>query len=228
MISAFAKALEQLPEPAFRGVLLKSLGLTIALYVSLLWLGFAVVPGLVAVEGWWSWLQWLAEFAGLIGFAVAAFLLFPAVSTLFVSLFLEDIVRAVEARHYGQDAAGRSPAAMTSFSLSLRYTVVALSLNLLASPIYLIGLIFPPVNIVVFYGLNGYLLGREYFELVGSRHLAPKALRELRKSASRRLWLAGVAIAFLLTVPIVNLVAPLLATAAMVHLLKDLQARHAS
>ena len=29
----------------------------------------------------------------------------------------------------------------------------------------------PPINLFIFYGLNGYLLSREYFELVALRHL---------------------------------------------------------
>jgi uncharacterized protein involved in cysteine biosynthesis len=58
--------------------------------------------------------------------------------------------------------------------------------------------------------------------------LAPEAMRELRRSEWRRLFVMGVIIAFLLTVPLVNFVAPVLATAAMVHGLKGLQARRSA
>jgi CysZ protein len=224
MFDAFQKAFAQLPEPAFRGVLIKSLLLTAALYVALLVLAFVVVPPLIHFD--WSWLEWLAEAAGLAVFLVAGFLLFPAVATLFVSLFLEEIAEAVERRFYPSDPAGKSTDAATAFALSLRFTVVLVLLNLLVLPIYLLGMIFPPLNVVVFYGLNGYLLSREYFELVSSRHLPPDGMRRLRRSEQGRLILTGIVIAFLLTVPIVNFVAPLLATAAMVHVFKDLRARH--
>jgi uncharacterized protein involved in cysteine biosynthesis len=224
MFAAFQKAVAQLPEPAFRGVLIKSLLLTVALYLALLLLAFVVVPPLIRFD--WSWLEWLAEAAGLIVFLIAGFLLFPAVATLFVSLFLDEIAQAVEARFYPTDPKGRSVDNMTSFALSLRFTATMVLLNLLVLPLYLLGMLFPPVSIVVFYGLNGYLLSREYFELVGSRHLSPQAMRQLRRAEQRRLIAAGVVIAFLLTVPVVNFLAPLLATAAMVHLFKDLRARH--
>lgn len=226
MIGAFRKAAAQLPEPAFRGVLIKSILLTLGLYLLLLWAAFTFVAPLISFE--WSWLEWLAEAGGLVVFLIAAFLFFPAISTLISSLFLDEIADAVEARHYPADPPGKSPPALASFALSLRFTLAALALNLLALPIYLIGFFLPPLNVVVFYALNGYLLSREYFELVSSRHLPQAAMQRLRRAEIRRLWMGGALIAFLLTVPLVNFVTPLLATAAMVHLFKSLQARQAS
>lgn len=223
MISAFRRAVVQLPEPAFRGVLVKSIALTVALYLVLLWAAFTFVAPLIKFES--SWLEWLAEAGGVVVFLVAAFLFFPAIATLIGSLFLDQVAAAVEARHYPADPVGTNPPAMEAFKLSLRFTILTLALNLLALPIYLIGFLLPPLNIVVFYALNGYLLSREYFELVSSRHLPPAAMHRLRRAGSGRLWLAGAVIAFLLTVPLVNFVAPLLATAAMVHIFKSLQAR---
>ncbi len=223
MFAPFLKALRQLPEPAFRKVLMKSLALSVLLYAAMLWLAFELVPPLVDFEI--SWLEWLTEIAALLAFLVGAFLLFPTVATLVVGLFLEEIASAVEARYYPNDPPGRSPGVGISLRLSLRFTLVALLLNLLVLPVYLLGLVFPPLNFVVFYGLNGYLLSREYFELVSSRHLTPEAMRAMRRAEWRRLLVMGVVIAFLLTVPLVNLVAPLLATAAMVHAQKDLTAR---
>jgi uncharacterized protein involved in cysteine biosynthesis len=70
----------------------------------------------------------------------------------------------------------------------------------------------------VFYGVNGYLLGREYYELVALRRLPAVPLRGRWRAERPRLVLAGAIIAFLLTVPVLNLVAPIIATAFMVHL----------
>jgi len=100
----------------------------------------------------------------------------------------------------------------------LAFATVAVGLNLLLLPFYLLLLWFPPAYAVLFYGVNGYLLGREYFEQVAMRRLDPEAARRLRRAHQGRIVLAGVAIAFLLTVPILNLIAPVLATAFMVHL----------
>ena len=89
-----------------------------------------------------------------------------------------------------------------------------LGLNIVLLPFLLI----PPVFPFVFYGVNGYLLGREYFELVALRRLGAREARALRLARRGPLILAGALVAVLLTIPVVNLVAPVVATAAMVHL----------
>ena len=70
----------------------------------------------------------------------------------------------------------------------------------------------------MFYLVNGYLLGREYFEMVGVRRLPVADVTSLRKAHSLSVLMTGIAIAFLLTIPVVNLLMPVVATAAMVHL----------
>ena len=85
---------------------------------------------------------------------------------------------------------------------------------LLLGPLFLLGPLIP----FVFYAVNGYLLGREYFELVAMRRLDPDAARRLRRAHRGELFVAGVVMAFLLTLPVVNLLAPVVITAAMVHL----------
>jgi uncharacterized protein involved in cysteine biosynthesis len=105
----------------------------------------------------------------------------------------------------------------------MRFIGITIMLNVLALPLYLIALLFPPLFAFVFYGLNGYLLGREYFELVSLRHQDEKAARRLRKTNRSKVFLAGIVIAFFITVPIINLVVPILATAFMLHIFKSMQ-----
>jgi uncharacterized protein involved in cysteine biosynthesis len=105
----------------------------------------------------------------------------------------------------------------------LRFAIVALLLNLLLLPAYLLLLIFPPLYLLVFYLVNGYLLGREYFELVAYRRLEEREADELRRACRGRVMLSGVAMAFMLTVPVFNLVAPIAATAFAVHLFEAMR-----
>jgi CysZ protein len=88
------------------------------------------------------------------------------------------------------------------------------AVNLIALPLYLI----PVLNVVIFYGVNAYLLGREYFELVALRRLDPRAARGLRRTHRWRFFTAGLLMAALFTIPFVNLVASLIAAAFMAHL----------
>ena len=179
--------------------------------------------GLWELAGWIAaglahWVGWLAHFGTLILAAGLAWFLFPAVITMFVGLFLEAIASAVEARHYP----GRPPARQQGFAAllatSLRFGAAALFLNLVLLPAYLLMLLFPPLYLLVFYWVNGYLLGRAYFELVAYRRLDERAADALRRAWSGRVTLAGVIMALMLTVPVFNLFAPIAATAFALHL----------
>ena len=96
-----------------------------------------------------------------------------------------------------------------------------LVVNILA----LLLLLVPGVNLIAFYVGNGYLLGREYFEMVAMRHLPAAEARRLRKANRGSVLLCGVVIAGLASVPILNLLTPLFATAFMVHVYKGLARR---
>ena len=141
----------------------------------------------------------------------------------FVSLFLEEIVDAVDNRHYPDDSPARPVAFTTTVVVALRFTGIALALNILALPFYFVTFWFPPFAMVVFYCLNGYLLSREYYELVALRRLDPTDAVSIRKANKQRLFLAGVVITFLFTIPIVNLFAPVIGVAAMAHIFRSLR-----
>lgn len=222
MFSAFSRALGQLPDPAFRSVLLRSVLLAIVVFV-----------GVALLVGWWlSGIdgltlfgvtilsgEWLGGLGGFAAFLLTAWLFFPAVASLLLGFFMEDVVDAVDRRHYPGDPPGRGQPFFRALSLGLRFAVVLIVLNLLVLPLYL----FPVINIVVYLGLNGYLLGREYFELVGFHHTDPAGTHRLRRENRAPVFIAGVITAGFFAIPFVNLVAPLIATAAMTHIFKDLR-----
>ena len=156
------------------------------------------------------------------GLTVVFYMARPDV-TYFEWEWLNDIAEAVEARHYPGEAPGQSAEFAKTFAVSTRFIAVTLVANILALPFYVIALFIPPLFACIFFGLNGYLLSREYFELVSLRHQDGKAARQLRKANGFKVFLAGVVIAFLITVPIVNLFVPILATVFMLHIFKALQ-----
>ena len=63
---------------------------------------------------------------------------------------------------------------------------------------------------MVFCLVNGYLLGREYFDMVALRHMSREAARKLREANKGYVWRPGALVAFLFTLPFVNIVAPVL------------------
>ncbi len=221
---AFSLTLGQIGDPVFRGVLIKSILFTLILFAGLTLVFYWAIPEVTVFES--DWLQWLnsvLEVGGGMAFFALLVLTFSATATLIGGIFLDDIAEAVEKRHYAGHPPGRSADFSKAFAVSVRFIGITILLNILALPLYLIALLFPPLFAFVFYGLNGYLLGREYFELVSLRHQDANAARQLRKANGIKVFLAGVMIAFFITVPIVNLVVPILATAFMLHIFKSLQ-----
>ena len=221
MINAISLAFGQLSDKSFRGVLWKSLGLALIVFISL-WFGLGYLLAnttLFAI----GWLESVIDLLGGVAVLVLTWFLFPAIVSVILGFFLEDAARAVEARHYPTLGPGREQPIAEIVKTTLRFLGLALVLNLLMLPFLLLGPVFP----VVFYLVNGYLLSREYFELVALRRLEDPAAAALRKSKQTRLLIFGVMIAFALTVPFLNLLTPLIATAAMVHLVEAWRQRSA-
>lgn len=220
LIGDFIRALGQITDRRFLGVLLKALGLTIALLIAMTAGAGWLVSFIPTDLGEW-WLVGRVELptVGLQTLAVggmllaSSFLMIP-VAALFVGLFLDQIADAVEARHYpGLPAPNRSGLVADLFA-SLRFAGLVIVLNLLALIFYLLSGPFAPL---VFVALNGYLLGREYFELVAARHLPTSEAAALRKQNFWRSWLAGILMTIPLTIPVMNLIVPVLGVATITH-----------
>lgn len=220
MIGAFVTALTEIFDPKLRRILV----------LSVLIAG-AVLAALVGALGWllhdtrlfavW-YLDRAVELLGGLAALGLAWLLFPAVATLVLGFFLDGALAIAEARRYPHlPAANRQSLAAALFA-ALRLAVLAIALNLLALPAYLL---LPGLNLVLFYAINGWLLGREYFELAAVRRCAPGEVSRLWRAHRLCLVAGGAAIAFLLTLPLVNLAAPLIGALFMLHVVERLRKR---
>lgn len=221
IFSDFMKALGQLGDPRFRRVLLLGLGLTLALLFGI----YAILAGAVSVFapdaitlpliGEITWISKLLSWGSVLLMMVLSVFLMVPVASAFTSLFLDDVADAVEQKHYP----GLPAVEHVSLADSLRDTVRFLGLiivaNLLALVLYLI---FLPVGPFIFWGLNGFLLGREYFQLVATRRLGRTGARELYRANAGQIWLAGGLMAVPLSIPLVNLLVPILGAATFTHL----------
>jgi uncharacterized protein involved in cysteine biosynthesis len=139
---------------------------------------------------------------------------------LILGFFLDRVIASVERRHYPDLPAPRTIGIGASLASAIRLALLALLLNVLALPLYLF---FPVVNVVLFFGINGYLIGREYFEAVASRRLEPAVVKAMWRHYRVRLIIAGAIIAFMLSVPVLNLAAPLIGVAFMLHFFEQLR-----
>lgn len=227
IIESARLAVADLLAPEMRRLMWKVLGITLVVLIGL-WL--ALHAALVAfamplVEDFFpdlpNWVGWMAVvLAAVAGFGVAfalAFLLAPA-TALVAGLFLDDVADVVERKDYPNDPPGKAMLLGPALVGSLKFLGVLVVGNLIA----LILLFVPGVNLVAFFLVNGYLLGREYFEFAATRFRAPQEARNFRQKHASTVFWAGLLIAAFLAIPIVNLLTPLFAGAMMVHLHKRL------
>ncbi len=231
MIRAFSKAFGQLSDPALRRYLWISVGATLAAFL-VLWglalfaLSITEIPSF-ELFGYNLALDGIADVFGAILTFLALGLVFPSLLMVIIGFFLEDIAQIVEDRHYPALGLGRDQTVTEVLRITAKFAALSIVLNLLALPVFLLLIFLPPFNLFVFYALNGYLLGREYYELVAYRRLEPVPAQRLRRVVAAKLFLVGVVIAVLMSVPVLNLIVPIVATAAMVHLVQDWRTRFA-
>jgi CysZ protein len=221
MLSAFSLALGQLGDPRIRRVLVKSLLLTLLLFVAgaalLGWLlvgsnpcGIGPLDGRCEIGGAAAPLALALLVAGL-------WFLFPPVAIGVIGFFSDEVVAAVEARFY-PSAAGRDLRFGRSLAMGLRSAGRLILWNLLALPFYLLLLVTGVGPFLLFFAVNAVALGRDLGEMVAARHLEGAALE--RRLAATRLSraLLGLVATWLFMVPFANLLAPVLGAAAATHL----------
>jgi uncharacterized protein involved in cysteine biosynthesis len=214
LFSALSKTLGQMNDPAIRRVIGKTLGLAILGYVLFVVLVYLLINWLAGFEGW---LQNLAEFGGIITAVVVAWFLFPSVAAAIAGIFADDVIDAVEAKHYPQLGPGRPVPVLAAVLDGLKLAAIAVVANVLALPFLLVF----PIYVLITWGVNGWLLGREYFEMVAFRRMDRATAHELHRRHNRTFTIAGVIIAVCLTIPFVNLLAPVLGAAFMVHVAQN-------
>ncbi len=215
------RAFEQLMHPSFRKVFFIGTGLALALFIAL-FAGLDVVfPKDMAISDW-EWvndaLSWVLGWTLLPLLMVVMYLIFPAVSTTLMGPFLDEVVDAVEDQHYVAQRATRKLGIMETLALSTKLGLTIILANILALPLYFI-LIFTAIGpFILFLLMNSYLLGREYFELVATRHMSQREAKALRRQHRDKTFLMGGAITLLFVVPGLNLIAPIIGAAAMTHM----------
>ncbi|HEX4533665.1 MAG TPA: EI24 domain-containing protein [Rhizomicrobium sp.] len=215
MFASIAKASRIVFDPAFVGIVWKSLALTLGLFVVLFVGAEWLVVHLPALR--WHWMNVALEVLTPVLFILLLFAAGAPVAAIFGSLFLDTIADAVEARDYANDpkAAGISFWAGLVAGLRLAFWIVVLNLLLLPFQILL-----PVIGTALTFVLDGWLLGREFFELAALRHLPRREADAMRRRHRGGILGAGLVISLLAFVPIVNLIAPLFGAALMVHLFK--------
>ncbi len=225
VIRAFTLSLAQLGDPRIRRVLAKSVLLTLVLFAAA-----------AALAGWlltgtnpcgWGPLGWECTIGGGGGVAVALifavaglWFLFPAVAIGVLGLFSDEVVEAVEDRHYPDAAAARRPTTTEGLALGLRSAGRILLWNLIALPFYVLLRVTGVGPFLLFFAINAVALGRDLGEMVAFRRLRGDALHRWLAATRVRRAALGLVVTFLFLVPFANLLAPVIGAAMAAHLFR--------
>lgn len=220
---AFALALGQLSDPAIGRVLAKSVLATLAIFVAL---GLALWQALSA--GLATYAAGYEELGALIAIAltvISGWLLFRVIALAVLQFFADDIVRAVERRHYPAVADVPDLPFSTEAAASAKGLLRVVAVNAVVLPIALVLLVTGIGTALLLWAANAWLLGRELTEMVWLRHRADTG--DLVPVGGLTRFALGGIVAALLIVPVVNLLAPVLGAAAATHLVHRARSRHA-
>ncbi len=220
ILNAFFAALGQIGDAKFRAVLLRGVGLTIALLIAAcaaaIWLINRLSSGEISLPfvGAVPWLNDVLNYSGIFVVLILPLFLMMPIASAIVSMFLEEVAEAVEDKHYPN--LPKVPGIPFSEGVrdAISFMGVLIAANILALILYAI---FTPLAPFIFWAMNGFLLGREYFTLAAMRRIGRKGARKLRSKHSTTIWIAGTLMAIPLSVPLVNLVIPIIGAATFTH-----------
>lgn len=225
IINAFLLAVGQLSDPRFRRVFFIGIALALVLLIGFT-AGFVWFTDWLVPEDLWlpilGEVQWVDDFlswgAGFLVLFLSVFLMIPFASAI-TSMFLDEVADAVEAAHYLNLPRTRPVPFWEALRDTVNFLGVLVAANLLGLLLYAVLLvIFPPAAPLVFWALNGFLLGREYFTMVAIRWVGRTDAKRLRRKHVGPIWLAGTLMAIPLSIPLLNLIIPILGAATFTHL----------
>ena len=227
ILSDFLKSVAQFDDPKFRRVLSRGMGLTIVLLIAAcLLVNFGINQLLSSawaanMIGDQSWLGALINVGGvLFTIALSIWLMVPVTSAI-IALFLDEVAQAVEARHYPHLPKQTATKLQDQILVGIRFLGILLLANIGA---LILSMIVPLLAPFVFWATNGYLMGREYFQMAAMRRMPRAQAQELYQRHQGSIWTAGILIAIPMSIPLVGLFIPILGAATFTHQFERLRA----
>ena len=213
LFSPLFRALAQLDDRVFLGVLLRSVAWSAACFIALHIAAVWAVDRLLDLHGW---IGSVAEVLGGIGASLLALWLFLPVAAAIGTLYIDRVAHAVERRWYPSlpPPRGASIAAQLWDAASVGARILLLSVLALV-----LALIIPGVGLVLAWVIGGYAIGRGLFAAVAMRRMPRAAAWMLYRRARPVVLVQGCILALAGYVPVLNLLIPVVGTAAMVHVL---------
>lgn len=214
ILTLITKSLRDLLLPGIVRLLLLCLLMYVVAWVALAWIVSGIISAYIGIFGAHGFIMHLI---GSFGGMTFAWFLFPLLYPILVSFFDDHMAAIIERVDYPGTPPAQPPFWPTILQDAL-FSLKALLLNLLFLPIYFI----PVIGLTIYYVLNGYLLGTQFYRMAAGRTMKREDAERFREEARGTIFFAGVAISLCSTIPPLNLIAPLMGVAMMVHLVHTL------
>ncbi len=218
MLKPMLLALAQLDDPVFLGVVARSLVWAVLAFGGLLFGAFWGLHHLVAAEGWSGWWAWLAGVLGSVGAALLAVWLFLPVAAAIGTFYVDRIAAAVERRHYPGLPIRSGASVWGQLADALAVGLRVLLFSLLAIPV---ALLLPGPGLLLAWLIGAWAIGRGLFGAVAMRRMSRRDAAILARRLRGRILAQGGLLAAAGVFPILNLLVPVVGTAAMVHVLHE-------
>ena len=220
MLKLFKTSILDLLEPDIRTILFKTVILSLFSIIMIVYMCWTLFNTHQVFDIWllgpilsWAW--------GLLALIFGALLL-PPITIIIGSIYSDTIVDHIEKKYYPSRLGMRQiKLSELGFSISKNFCITII-VNILLAPVYLIGTFFPIISFLIFYSVNGYLIGKELFETVASRHLEMKDRYLLKKQNNNKVIIGGIIMVGISTIPILNLIAAVLGIVFMTHFFHSL------
>jgi CysZ protein len=213
LLLPLTRALSQLSDPALMGVVWRSVLFSALFFIVILAGTIAALHSLVIAHGI---LAWALDALGSVAAAVLAMWLFLPVAATIGSLYFERIARAVEHQFYPSMPPAQSAPILDQVWVGVAVGLRVLGLNILA---LILTLFLPGIGLPIGWAIAAWALGRGLFLAVAMRRLNRPDAEALYRTIRPVALAQGGLMAVAAYVPLLNLLIPVVGTAAMVHVL---------
>ena len=207
MIQNIFKSFASLRHSAIWGIMLSSIFATLLIMSGFIWLVYYVMDVFSFVDI--TWLESVIEGSGVVAAMFLSWLLFPIIVPSIASLFEDKVAGTIEEKEYSNSGKPHS----YPWIKEMGFLAQGFLYNAILLPVYVI----PVLNVIAYYLLNSWLLGKSIFMLVATRKHTEEGAKELWGRNSFSIKLYGAFFVFMSNIPVMNLIAPLFAIIMMVH-----------
>jgi CysZ protein len=213
LLLPLSRALAQLTDPALLGVVWRSVLFAALVFVAILAGMIGTVHHFVRGGGI---LAWVLDALGSGAAALLAMWLFLPVAAIIGTLYFERIARAVERVYYPSLPPAEAAPLRDQIVVSVGVGLRVLGLNVLA---LLLTVFLPGLGLPIGWAIASWAMARGLFVAVAMRRLSRSDTEALYRSVRLTALVQGAAMAAAAYFPLLNLLIPVVGTAAMVHVL---------